>query len=211
MFFLLLSGFCFLWIVVFPLVMDRLSSSVSTVPSIDDYSGHNMWNPLLELLFFGHVNGIVDSCLKDNDLAKIAFSCHFALDLLCYKQGGVARLYTMIHWAPLSMEFLIGLAPLSPLWHRRAAIQSRLSYPSECIKRSLYAAGKWFPKFTDFRELVLPSCTLFTAIEIGGVIEVNFHVQAIVEFHVPGTFLPLRARCHQLVHHSQFAFGACLS
>ena len=45
-----------------------------------------MWNPLLELLFFEHVHGIVDSFLKDIDLAKIACSCHFALDLLCYKE-----------------------------------------------------------------------------------------------------------------------------
>ena len=45
-----------------------------------------MWNPLLELLFLEHVNGIIDSCLVDLDLAKIVFSCHFALDLLCYKE-----------------------------------------------------------------------------------------------------------------------------
>ena len=67
--------------------MDRLSSSVSTASSIDDYSEHNMWNPLLELLFLEHVNGIVDSYyLVDVDLAKVAFSCHPALDLLCYKE-----------------------------------------------------------------------------------------------------------------------------
>ena len=67
-------------------VMDRLSFHMSTVASIDDFSGHNMWNPLLELLFLEHVTGIVDSFLKDIDLAKIAFSCHFALDLHCYKE-----------------------------------------------------------------------------------------------------------------------------
>ena len=42
-------------------VMDRLSSSMSPVSSIDDYSGHNIWNPLFELLFLEHVNGIVVS------------------------------------------------------------------------------------------------------------------------------------------------------
>ena len=77
-------------------VMDRLYSSMSTVSSIDGYSGHNMWNPLFELLFLEHVNGIVDSFLKDIDLAKIAFSCHFALDLLCYKEV-VLVLYMMVH------------------------------------------------------------------------------------------------------------------
>ena len=66
--------------------MDPISSSVSTASSIDDYSEHNMWDPLLELLFLERVNGIVDSYLVDLDLAKIELSCHFALDLLCYKE-----------------------------------------------------------------------------------------------------------------------------
>ena len=67
--------------------MDRLSSSASTVSSIDDYFEHNMWNPLLELLFLEQANGIVDSYLVEVDVAKIAFSYHFALGLLCYKEG----------------------------------------------------------------------------------------------------------------------------
>ena len=33
-------------------VMDSLSSSASTVPSVDAYFGHNVWNPVLEMLFF---------------------------------------------------------------------------------------------------------------------------------------------------------------
>ena len=32
------------------------------------------------------MNGIVDSYLVDLELAMIACSCHFALDLLCYKE-----------------------------------------------------------------------------------------------------------------------------
>ena len=60
--------------------MVPISSSASTASSIDDTSEHNMWNPLLKLLFLKHVNGIVDSFLVDLDLAKIALSCHFALD-----------------------------------------------------------------------------------------------------------------------------------
>ena len=71
-------------------VMDRLSSSASTVPSIDDYFEHNMWNSLLELLFLGQANGIFASYLVEIDLAKIALSCHFALDLLCYKEEVLA-------------------------------------------------------------------------------------------------------------------------
>ena len=70
--------------------MDRLSSSASTVPSIDDYFEQNMWNPLLELLFLEQANGIVASYLVEIDVAKIAISCHFALDLLCYKEEVLA-------------------------------------------------------------------------------------------------------------------------
>ena len=82
------SAFCFAfsgWMLS-QRVMDRFSSSSSTATSIDDYSEHSMWNPLLELLFLKHVNGIVDSYLVDLDLVRIACSCHFALDLLCYKE-----------------------------------------------------------------------------------------------------------------------------
>ena len=67
--------------------MDRLSSSASTVPSIDDYLEHNMWNPLLELLFLEQATGIFASYLVEIDLGMIALSRLFALDLLCYKEG----------------------------------------------------------------------------------------------------------------------------
>ena len=71
--------------------MDSLSSSASTVPSIDDYFEHNVWNPVLELLFFlEQVRGTFASYLVEIDLAKIALSCHFALDLLCYKEEVLA-------------------------------------------------------------------------------------------------------------------------
>ena len=74
--------FCFL-----EQVMHRLSSSASTLPSIDDYFEHNMWNPTLEMLFVEQVNGIFASYLVEIDMAMIALSCHFALDLFCYKEG----------------------------------------------------------------------------------------------------------------------------
>ena len=66
--------------------MDRLSSSTSTVSIVNDYFEQNMWNPLLELLFLEHTYCIVDSYLVKIDLANIRHSCHFALDLLCYRR-----------------------------------------------------------------------------------------------------------------------------
>ena len=67
--------------------MESFSSSVSTVPSFDDVFSHNMWNPLLELLFHEQVSCVFEPFVDESDLAKIALSCHFALDLLCYKEG----------------------------------------------------------------------------------------------------------------------------
>ena len=112
--------------------MDRLSSSTSTASSIDDYSEHNMWNPLLELLFLGHVNGIVDANLVDLGLAKIAFSCHFALDLLCYKED---------HGIPSLMWHHCLLCHIDVL-QNKAGFRIRLP-----AVRSVYVAGRWFPSY----------------------------------------------------------------
>ena len=46
-----------------------------------------MWNPLLDLLFLEQVSGIFRILVVEIDLARIALSCHFALDLLCCKEG----------------------------------------------------------------------------------------------------------------------------
>ena len=64
----------------FEQAMDRHSSSASTVPSLHGDFEHNIWNPLLNLLFLEQV--FFASKLVDIDLARIALSCHFALDLL---------------------------------------------------------------------------------------------------------------------------------
>ena len=63
--------------------MESPTSSTSTASSSGEHFVHNMWNPLLELLFHGKISSSIDEL----DLAKIALSCHFALDLRCYKEG----------------------------------------------------------------------------------------------------------------------------
>ena len=57
------------------------------MPSFDDYFARNMWNLLFEMLFHEQVSGTFEPFVDEIDLAKIALSCHFALDLLCYKEG----------------------------------------------------------------------------------------------------------------------------
>ena len=42
----------------------------------------------MELLFHAQIGGIFEPPFVDEtDLARIALSCHFALDLLCDKEG----------------------------------------------------------------------------------------------------------------------------
>ena len=69
----------------FEQAMDRHSSSASTVPSLDGDFEHNIWNPLLNLLFLEQVSCIFASKLVGIDLPRIALTCHFVLDLLCHK------------------------------------------------------------------------------------------------------------------------------
>ena len=67
--------------------MESPTSCVSTTSSSVESFAHNLWNPLLELLFHAQIGGIFEPFVDEIDLAKLALSCHFALDLLCYKEG----------------------------------------------------------------------------------------------------------------------------
>ena len=67
--------------------MESPTSSVSTGSSVGENFAHNMWNPLLELLFHEQICGVFVLYVEEIDLANIALSCHFALDLICYKEG----------------------------------------------------------------------------------------------------------------------------
>ena len=67
--------------------MESPTTSVSTASSSGEIFAHNMWNPVLELLFFEHISSILSLSVDEFDLAKFALSCHFALDLLWSKEG----------------------------------------------------------------------------------------------------------------------------
>ena len=49
-----------------------------------------MWNPLLDLLSLEQTSSVVVLYVEEVELAKIALSCQFALDLLCCKEGAYA-------------------------------------------------------------------------------------------------------------------------
>ena len=64
--------------------MESSTSCVSTTSSSDESFEHNMWNLLMELLFHVQISGVFEPFDDETDFAKIALSCHFALDLLCF-------------------------------------------------------------------------------------------------------------------------------
>ena len=64
------------------------TSRVSPASSSGGSFAHNVWNTLLELLFHGQISGAFEPFVVETDLAKIALSCHFALNVLCDKEGG---------------------------------------------------------------------------------------------------------------------------
>ena len=94
--------------------MESFSSSVSTVPSFEDGFSHNMWNPLLELLFYVQVSGIFEPFVDDIDLAR---SHSLVILLLIY--SAIKKLHMFLYEALLGtivhgVSFL-SVAPLPSL------------------------------------------------------------------------------------------------
>ena len=67
--------------------MECPASCDSTTSSSVESFAHNMCNPLLELFAHEQIGGAFEPFVEEIDLAKIALSCHFALDLLYFKEG----------------------------------------------------------------------------------------------------------------------------
>ena len=69
------------------LAMD-VSGTSSTLSSSEsnEYHEHNIWNPMLELLFHTHIGISTEALFCEKDMGRIALSCHFALDVLCDKR-----------------------------------------------------------------------------------------------------------------------------
>ena len=61
------------------------ASSVSTASTPANLVEHNVWNPMMELLVHVQICGIFEIYIDEFDLARIALSCHFALEQLCDK------------------------------------------------------------------------------------------------------------------------------
>ena len=68
--------------------MVSFNSCASTASSSDGiFAQKKHLNLIMELLFHVQVGGIFVLFVDEIDLARIALSCHFALDSLCDKTG----------------------------------------------------------------------------------------------------------------------------
>ena len=65
-----------------PALMCTLGSFSS---SSSDVQNHNEWSPLLELFFHWRIGRLLEAMVDDVSTATVAFTCHFALDVLCEK------------------------------------------------------------------------------------------------------------------------------
>ena len=65
-----------------PALMCTLGSFSS---SSSEEQNHNEWSPLLELFFHWRIGRYLEAMVDDVSTASVAFTCHFALDVLCEK------------------------------------------------------------------------------------------------------------------------------
>ena len=63
------------------------ASSASTASNSVDSVYHDIWNPMIEMLFHVQIVCIYLRFVDEIDLARIALSCHIVLEFLCYKAG----------------------------------------------------------------------------------------------------------------------------
>ena len=85
-------------------VMDGPSSLLCDLVEIS----HDMWNPFNE-----KIRSVFERFVNEIDLAKIALSCHFALDVICYKD--CVHDCMTLHRAPFLWSVCCSAAPLPPL------------------------------------------------------------------------------------------------
>ena len=104
--------------------MERSDTSFVSAATASDsvaFDAHNIWTPLLELPFHVQIGGIFEIFVEEIDLARIALSCQFALDLRCDKEGthDSAKRLIWHHSTPLPPLLCVLLGPSKwpiPLW-----------------------------------------------------------------------------------------------
>ena len=98
--------------------MERSGLSVSIASSSVDIVEHNIWTPMMELLFRVQISGTLEPLMEETGLPRIALSCHLALDLL-FNKAGPTILLNALSGIIASDESFFYMAPLPLLGHRR--------------------------------------------------------------------------------------------
>ena len=62
------------------------TSSTLSTSEYNEYHEHNIWNPMVGLLFHTHVGVSMEALFCKEDMGRIALSCHLTLDVLCNKE-----------------------------------------------------------------------------------------------------------------------------
>ena len=118
--------------------MESPTSCVSTASSSDESFAHNMWNPLIELLFHVQIGSIFEQLVDGtDDLARTALSCHYSvtkkeLTLPHDAQAGTTARCQYPLWFGTSVTLV------TPT---RCAKQTGLRWSLPVLDRSLYLAG----------------------------------------------------------------------
>ena len=90
--------------------MESFSSSVSTVPSFEDHFTHNMWNPLLELLFHEKISGVSNPLLM-----KLTWPRSHSLVILNLIHSAAKKVRMTLHDAVLGTFVHLNIFVL--VWH----------------------------------------------------------------------------------------------
>ena len=61
-----------------------VTSSTFSAEESCEYREHNLWNPMLAPLCHCEVGAVLEALLDEVDMGRIALSCHFSSDVLCY-------------------------------------------------------------------------------------------------------------------------------
>ena len=69
--------------------MCTLFDEGSSSSSAESEDSPNIWNSHLAALNHHGVGSALQRCLSDEDLGKVALTCHFACDSLCEEMYGV--------------------------------------------------------------------------------------------------------------------------
>ena len=85
------------------------SSILSSVESLV-YHEHNVWNPMLEVLYHFEVGVVLGALLDEVAMGRIALVCHFSLDVLCDKSSSlpvVTDNVSLRNWSPPLPLFVV--------------------------------------------------------------------------------------------------------